>query len=173
MKQIIPTSLSAILQLNSDLLLNCLDGLSEETLQKRLNDCGNSIAFLVAHMIDARHFIASMLACAAPNPIGDSLANVKSIDDCSALPPLSRLVSEWNFICSHLDQVFRGDMKVDLGSASPHSFPISDTSILGGIAFLVQHDSFHLGQIAFLRRQCGQEPMLYSKRDPSLTGSKA
>jgi uncharacterized damage-inducible protein DinB len=32
------------------------------------------------------------------------------------------------------------------------------------IAFLVQHDSYHLGQIAFLRRQLGKPPMSYARR---------
>jgi uncharacterized damage-inducible protein DinB len=31
------------------------------------------------------------------------------------------------------------------------------------IAFLVQHDSYHLGQVAFLRRQLGKPPMSYAR----------
>jgi uncharacterized damage-inducible protein DinB len=34
---------------------------------------------------------------------------------------------------------------------------------LGLIAFLVQHDSYHLGQIAFLRKQLGKPAMSYAR----------
>jgi uncharacterized damage-inducible protein DinB len=41
---------------------------------------------------------------------------------------------------------------------------VSDPSRLGMIAFLTQHDSYHLGQLAFLRRQLGRPAMAYARR---------
>lgn len=38
-----------------------------------------------------------------------------------------------------------------------------DSTRLGLIAFLAQHDSYHLGQIAFLRRQFGKAAMSYAR----------
>jgi len=35
---------------------------------------------------------------------------------------------------------------------------------MGGIAFAVQHESYHLGQIALLRRALGHPPMSYRRR---------
>jgi uncharacterized damage-inducible protein DinB len=40
---------------------------------------------------------------------------------------------------------------------------VPDTSRLGLIAFLTQHDSYHIGQLAFLRRQLGRSPMAYTR----------
>ena len=31
------------------------------------------------------------------------------------------------------------------------------------IAFLMQHDSYHIGQVAFLRRQLGKPAMVYTR----------
>jgi uncharacterized damage-inducible protein DinB len=45
-----------------------------------------------------------------------------------------------------------------------HRFPLEDTSRLGLIAFLAQHDAYHLGQIGFIRRQLGKPPMSYARR---------
>jgi len=53
--------LAAMLDLNTDLLLNCLDGLSEAEAQHRLQGGGNSLAFLIAHLTDTRHFLATRL----------------------------------------------------------------------------------------------------------------
>lgn len=40
-------------------------------------------------------------------------------------------------------------------------FGMGDPTILGGVAFLAQHESYHVGQIAYLRRLVGLEAMSY------------
>jgi len=51
-----------------------------------------------------------------------------------------------------------------LARANVHRFPISDTTALGMITFLTQHDSYHIGQVGFLRRQLGKPAMTYGRR---------
>ena len=48
--------LAKLYELNTDLLLNCLDGLTDAEAQRRLEAGGNSITFLAAHLTDTRHF---------------------------------------------------------------------------------------------------------------------
>jgi hypothetical protein len=91
--------LHAILELNTDLLLNGLDGLSEEEALQRLEGGGNTIAFLATH----------------------------------------------------------------LRRSNVHRFPLGDSTELGLMAFLVQHDSYHIGQLGFLRRQLGKPAMAYTR----------
>jgi len=51
----------------------------------------------------------------------------------------------------------------DLAQANADRFPLADGTRLGMIAFLVQHDSYHVGQMAFLRRQLGKPAMSYRR----------
>jgi uncharacterized damage-inducible protein DinB len=44
-----------------------------------------------------------------------------------------------------------------------HRFPVPDPTPLGMLAFLAQHDSYHVGQVAFLRRQLGKPAMSYAR----------
>ncbi|MBA3894224.1 MAG: hypothetical protein H0X69_11105 [Gemmatimonadales bacterium] len=44
-----------------------------------------------------------------------------------------------------------------------HRFPMGDSTRLGLIAFLTQHESYHVGQAAFLRRQIGKPAMGYTR----------
>ena len=39
-----------------------------------------------------------------------------------------------------------------LEGASPIEFPIESKTILGAIAFLALHESYHMGQLAYVRR---------------------
>ena len=44
-----------------------------------------------------------------------------------------------------------------------HRFPLGDSTELGLLAFLVQHDSYHVGQMGFIRRQLGKPAMAYTR----------
>ena len=41
------------------------------------------------------------------------------------------------------------------------SFPLANGTLLGTLTFLVQHDSYHLGQLSLLRKYCGLPAMRY------------
>lgn len=155
--------LAMLYQLNTDLLLNCLEGLSDREAQTRLEAGGNSITFLAAHLTDTRHFLVARLEHPLSNPLARYLADVRSIDDIAEWPSVDELRTEWLRISAHLQHVLSELTGEELAEPNVHRFPVEDTSRLGMIAFLVQHDSYHLGQVGFLRRQLGRPPMSYAR----------
>jgi uncharacterized damage-inducible protein DinB len=150
-------------RLNSDLLLNCLDGVADEEAQTRLEAGGNSITFLASHLTDSRHFLCARLECPLVNPLARYLADVRSIADIREWPTLEEIRSAWLAVSGHLQGVLAELTAEGLSQSNVHRFPVEDTSRLGMIAFLLQHDSYHLGQVAFLRRQLGKPPMSYAR----------
>jgi uncharacterized damage-inducible protein DinB len=155
--------LAAIFDLNTDLLLNCLDGLPDAKARERLAGGGNSITFLGAHLIDSRHFLATRMGQPLPNPMARYLAAARSIEDIAEWPSLAEIRSAWCQVSAHLMSAFDALTAADLARQNAHRFPISDASQLGMIAFLVQHDAYHVGQMAFVRRQLGHPPMAYTR----------
>ncbi|HZI76559.1 MAG TPA: DinB family protein [Gemmatimonadales bacterium] len=158
--------LAMLYQLNTDLLLNCLDSLSDAEAQTRLEAGGNSITFLAAHLTDTRHFLTGRLEQPLFNPLARYLADVRSIEEIREWPSLEEIRSAWLGVSAHLQTVLSRLTVEDLVRSNVHRFPVEDTTTLGMIAFLVQHDSYHLGQVAFLRRQLGKPPMSYARRTP-------
>ncbi|MGD8320692.1 MAG: DinB family protein [Gemmatimonadota bacterium] len=159
-------ALAKIFDLNTDLLLNCTTDLSESLANARLRGGGNSISFLVAHLTDARHFLADLLGAPLPNPIGTALADVDSIEDIREMPALGELLDAWRRVSAHLAERF-GDLDADdVDAPTPQTLPIPGGRALDAMAFLAEHDSYHLGQIAFLRRQLGLPAMRYDRRTP-------
>jgi uncharacterized damage-inducible protein DinB len=158
--------LAAILDLNTDLLLNCLDGLSEAEVQHRLQGGGNSLAFLIAHLTDTRHFMATRLKRPLPNPLTPLLADARSVDDIRGWPPIDELRAAWRAISDHLAVLLPALTEEELREPNAHRFPIGDATRLGLITFLTQHDSYHVGQAAFLRRQIGKPAMAYTRPAP-------
>lgn len=152
-----------MLDLNTDLLLNCLDGLSQSESQRRLPGGGNSAAFLAAHLTDSRYFLAERLGHPLQNPLTPYLAGARGIEEIRSWPSLDEIRSAWLAVSKHLHAVLESLTDADLARPNAHRFPLTDTTQLGLIAFLVQHDSYHLGQAAFLRCQLGKPAMAYSR----------
>jgi len=166
------TAPAAIFRLNTELLLNCLSGVDEAGGARRLTPDTNSIAFLAAHLIESRHFIAQQLGAPLESTLPPALARARSLDEAGPLPPLASLIAAWERIAAHLAvQVERLDTPALARSAA--RFPGSDGTLLGALAFLAQHESYHIGQIALLRRQLGLPAMRYEvrAREPGRKGA--
>jgi uncharacterized damage-inducible protein DinB len=152
-----------ILRLNTDLLRNALDGVSETHAAERVAGA-NPAAFLAAHLVDARHFLADLLGAPLANPLANLLRDARSADDVPTLPPLADILAAWDAVAAHLDRVLTAATPERLAAPAPQRFPVTDASLAGGIAFLMQHESYHVGQVALLRRQLGYPAMTYHRR---------
>ncbi|HKU61851.1 MAG TPA: DinB family protein [Gemmatimonadales bacterium] len=159
--------LAAIFELNTDLLLNCLDGLSQDEAQRRLDGGGNSIIFLAAHLADTRHFLLGRLGHPLANPLSRYLADARRIEDIGEWPTLEELRRGWLGVSGQLAEVLAELESGALDRTGTHRFPVGDSSPLGMLAFLAQHDSYHVGQAAFIRRQLGKPAMTYARRTPA------
>ena len=155
--------LASIYDLNTDLLLNCLEGLTDEDARARLPGGGNSIAFLAAHLADTRHFLVGRLERPLHNPLSSYLADARTIDDIHAWPPVRQIRDAWLAVADHLMSVLESLTADALAREGVHRFPIGDSTSLGFLAFLAQHESYHVGQAGFVRRQLGRPAMTYAR----------
>ncbi len=137
------TPFARLFALNTDLLLNATDDVTDDEAVRRVLPRTNTIAFLVAHLTDMRHYLASVAGHPTVNPLAPLLERAKSEDDVVAWPPLEMLRGQWTAVGGHLAALLPS---------------------LGGIAFAVEHESYHLGQIAMLRRGLGHPAMSYRRR---------
>ncbi len=154
--------LADLFRLNTRLLINCLDGLTDDDARGHPVAGVNSAAFVAAHLVDARHGLLGMLGRPQENPLAVSIAATSGAGDAGAVPRLSALVSAWRSVGLSLDACLADLDGSVLDRPAPRPFPIDDRSILGVVTFLAQHDSHHVGQLALLRRALGYPAMRYS-----------
>jgi uncharacterized damage-inducible protein DinB len=155
--------LADILRLNTKLLRNCLDGLTDEQAARRPSTSTNSAAFVAAHLSDARFYLLHMLGAEQPNPLAAYLDGARGIDDVKRFPPIAEIQRAWTAV-SHalrdrLDTVTAKDL--DGAVTPPFPLPVSDPTMLSVLTFFVQHDSYHIGQLALLRKHAGLAAMHY------------
>jgi uncharacterized damage-inducible protein DinB len=163
--------IAAAFRLNTELLLNCLDGVSEEQVRSMPAGRCNHMAFLTAHLVESRYHALSLMGSSTPNPLG-FLQSAKSQDDVAVLPPTADLVAMWEQMSAQLAVAIERLDTADL-ARQLRPFPGADGTLLGNLAFLAQHESYHIGQLGLLRRQVGLPAMSYAlrPREPGRRGA--
>lgn len=154
--------LADILRLNTKLFRNCLDGMSDEQANVRPSPGANNTVFVAAHVADSRFFLLKVLGVDLANPLAPYLAKAKSIDDVTRFPTLSEIHSAWTAASHALRGRLDAISPTEWDERCGERFPAADQSMLGAVTFLVQHDSYHVGQLAMLRRQVGLPAMSYA-----------
>ncbi len=155
-------SISQIAALNTKLFLNALDGIDEEYGKKRLNESTNNISFIALHLLDARFYICRFMGLNIKNPFAEQMKVVKNVDELKDCPSLEEIRTCWKEVSQKLEKVICEISAEDLTAKSGMRLPMNDDSKYGAVSFLLQHESYHIGQIAFLRKSLGFDSMAYS-----------
>lgn len=154
--------LHSIFQLNTRLLLNCLEDATDELARSRPGQTSNSMAYVSLHLHDARHYLAKYLGVVEPDPFAAITADAEGIDDIDIYPSLAEFRTAWMEISMALENRFPQLTGAAIDQPSPPDapdFPVGDNTVLGGLAFLLQHEAYHLGQLAYLRKLLGLPAM--------------
>jgi uncharacterized damage-inducible protein DinB len=151
-----------ILRLNTRLFTRCLDGVDDEKARTRINDRTNNIAFLASHLVDARYFFANYLGLKLVNPFKEVLADLRSIEQFTEFPVVREVETAWQEVSPALAGRLGEMTPAELQKPSGQDFPYDDKTVLGGIAFLVQHESYHLGQLGLLRKCFHLPPLRFT-----------
>lgn len=153
--------LATILRLDTLLFHACLEGMDDEAARRRPTPATNSAAFVAVHLVDSRHYLARLLGAEPTNPFAGLLEGVESIDELSTLPSLDEVRRAWDDVSATLDVRLESVTDEELRAPSPQRFPVDDPTVGGALAFLAQHDAYHVGQLSLLRKYLGLPAMRY------------
>lgn len=152
--------LRSCLELNTRLFESCLSGVDEATALHRPGPASNNMSFIAAHLVDARRYLANLLGPEVDNPFSE-LGDGESIDDFDELPTVERLLAAWREVSTAVLTRLEAVSAEELDRQTEQAFPVDDPTLLGAIAFLSQHDAYHVGQLAYLRKLAGLGAMSY------------
>ena len=156
------TPLSDILRLNTKLFRNCLKDVSDAQAAVRPSGTTNSIAFVAAHVTDARYDLLKLIGAEQPNPLAALLAGARGIDDLKALPPLAEIERAWTQASRALRERLEALSPPEVVASIECPFPLPNPTPLSVTTFFAQHDSYHVGQLALLRKYVGLPAMSYA-----------
>jgi len=154
--------LENILNLNDRLFINALDGVTDEQAKERLSGHNNPLNWIAAHTVDTRYFALMLLSKPAQTPYKGLFENFKAFDPAIEYPTLENIRNEWNKVSGLLKDAIKTASDEQLNAETPVKSPIGVFTNAGTIAFLVQHESYDIGQMALLKKYFTKEAMSYN-----------
>jgi hypothetical protein len=154
-------SAALILDLNERLFLNALEGVGDDQAQERLSGHNNPLIWIATHTVWARYNMLVFLGKPARNPFEGLFENFKPYDAAAPYPTLETVKTEWKKASDLLREAMKAVTEEQLAGESPIKSPIGDFTNGGTIAFLAQHESYDIGQMAFLKKYYTQKAMQY------------
>jgi hypothetical protein len=151
-----------MLNMNSRLFINALEGVTDAHAKERISDHNNPLCWLATHTVWARYNTCAMLGKpVAKNPYEGMFESFRAYNADDNFPTMEEVRAEWNRASELLKEALAAVSEEHLASECPLKSPIGDFTFGGTIAFLTQHESYDIGQIAFLKKLHTKEAMKY------------
>ena len=154
--------LEVIFNLNERLFNNSVAGITEEQYKERISEHNNPINWLAAHTVWSRYFMLVFLGKPVSNPYQELFDNFRAYDASLKYPSLSETKAEWGKATGLLKDAIQHVSEEHLAADAPSKNPSGDFTNGGFLDFLAQHESFTIGQLAYLKKYFSKEAMSYN-----------
>lgn len=147
--------------LHTKLFHNVVEGLSDNDAQNRLNTKANHIAWLTGSLVHERFELANATDIELKQTSHELYEGHKGIQDNITYPSLAEFKKDWDHITPVLRNKLLHLTEDELNSPDPYGMPENDLTFFDAVTFLVDRESYCIGQIGLWRRLLGYEAMKY------------
>jgi len=154
--------------LHNRLFNNVLEGIADASGNMRLNDQVNHLQWIAGHLTDTRYKFAPMFGLQANYPHTNLFTdptqpppNNRAIDESIAYPALSETLQYWNELSTPFADAVAAITNEQAEAELPFGTPIGGKTLIGLLAFLTSHESYHIGQMSIIRKALGLSAMSY------------
>jgi uncharacterized damage-inducible protein DinB len=136
---------------------SCKDLTAEEWLRSPCEN-SNHLLWIAGHIVWARAAVLKFLG--APEwsrPWLKQFARGKKRDDASQYPTPEEVLSAFEDLTHHVTEGLESASEETMRSPAPPNSPPGDGTTGGVINFLAFHETYHVGQLAYLRCWLGHE----------------
>lgn len=147
--------IALIFKLNNNLVDRSLDGITDDEFWNA-SDGGNPIGWLVGHLAHTRSQILTSIGHPHDSGLGKFFVRGAAQRPRSEYPSRSVIEEAWMGSRGRMRDAFASLTPAQLAGAPPAGsrFPGAD-NLIGYLAFLAFHESYHVGQMGYLRRRLG------------------
>jgi uncharacterized damage-inducible protein DinB len=141
--------------LNDTLFERAITGLSDEELRRFPVGDANPMIWIAGHVAASRAMLAGMLDGEAAVAYPELFGQKSQPSAEAAYPPVAQIHQALKDAGARLRKRFENMTDADLLAPAPRRFPNGDPTLRGAIVFLAYHESYHIGQMAYVRKCLG------------------
>ena len=148
-------SVTLIFKLNNEMVTRTLAGLTDEECWKQPEGGGNPIMWLVGHVTISRAQLLKKLGAPYDHGLGPLFDRGSIRGELSSYPSRQALEAAWHDTRGRMRDRF-ASLTEEMLSAVPTGRPLPGvTDNASMIAFSAFHESYHIGQMGYLRKMLG------------------
>lgn len=131
------------------------DGLDEKALHAQVGARNNSIHWIAGHLANVRGGLAAVTGLAWRSEWDRFFARGTDGRIPNEAPTLAEIRERFARVSDDLTKRFESLTDAELAAPFPRKLPMPDPSLRAAIAFLAYHESYHIGQMAYIRKWLG------------------
>ncbi len=152
--------LHEIYRMNHQLFTDSFKDMPDADICGRIDGKGNSMLWLAGHITGSRHMLANLLRVNDEFPYAELFGRGVEAIAVEEYPPLSELKKLWEDISGKIYARMEEATDEEMQTPSPITFPTQEDTILAAAALLSLHESYHIGQMAYIRRLAGHSRLV-------------
>jgi hypothetical protein len=146
---------SASFTQNTGAVKKVVAGLTPEQWLSRPNEHSNHLTWIVGHVIWARQIVIARVGGQWDCPGLEPFARSAKLDESLSYPSPETLLAYLQDSATALDVTLSALTPEALAAPAPPGPPSQDGKVSGFIGVMAWHETYHLGQIAYLRSWFG------------------
>jgi uncharacterized damage-inducible protein DinB len=145
---------------NADFLKQAVDGLSDDEWVRRPNEHTNHMQWIVCHVAWARTNLLKRLGAEWTTPWMPLYGRGAKCVDSAECPSPAAALEAWNETCSRLNAALESATEDALDVPITQGPPTADGKLSGVVHFLAFHETYHVGQAAYIRSWLGRSGVM-------------
>lgn len=150
----VATPIAKIFAINDDLALRALDGLTDQQLWAAPTQRNNAMLWVAGHVVQTRAFLLGLLGERFDTGWEERFNRGATIGDASGYPSRGEIERVMRDVSQRLHAKFATLDDAQLAQQPSMDLPGAKT-VADQLAFFAFHDSYHVGQMAYIRKALG------------------
>jgi uncharacterized damage-inducible protein DinB len=138
---------------NTGLVKKATEGIPAEQWLLKPGDTSNHLLWIMGHLVWSRGNILRTLGSSWELSWAKQFSRGATCGDPSEYPPMEEIRKAWVDVSDQLATCL-ATVPAEL-LEKPHDKPTYDGKVGGFVAFLAFHETYHVGQVAYLRKWLG------------------
>ena len=141
------------------LYARALVGVNHDALLTRPGPRSNPLLWVAGHLAQQRTRLLGALGPARQIPWDELFGTGSIIGDLTLYPSIGELEAVWRSTTEELLRRLEALNASTLAAPSPQWLRTQDGTLLGALGFAAMHEAYHVGQMGFLRKWLGLDPI--------------
>jgi hypothetical protein len=147
--------LSYVFALNDGLIRRAIDGLTDEQAWTRASDQNNSMLWIIAHAVSVRVSMLEMLGDTVDTGWGEAFARGSTPNESTPRPSRDEVLRVHEKVADLVKSRLAMLTPTELSSPAIGTSIPNATTVGEQIGFFSLHDSYHVGQLGYIRKALG------------------